>query len=440
MHQLKSIPASLIDKTLIIIGIVILLFCTKYYFYGDGAQRYKAMNSLVQTGQIIHTKYSLIGPAFSLPLQWIEKAFNIPPVFTVRYNFFLFVMGMALFNYAFKGFLSDRVIKRFLLILLMGSMFTNNIRFYHGEVFTAVLVAAGLALVRKTGFAWSLTILGVANTPATIIGYSAILLHKVWQSKRIRYFLILALCVVLIIFETSFRMEKLGLTGYENDSGFKTLMPYSGLPGFSYPLFFGIISVLFSFGKGLIFFAPGLLLPLYSSEKYRISSQAINCYVVWMLFLCGMILVYSKWWAWYGGWSFGPRFFLFASLPASLALAIHLDKPSSSAVKNSLVIVILALSIWVGISGAIFHLDKLEIGYLNRYALEHIVWYVPEFSALWHPFVDRRELNWQDQVILVYGAMVFLHLGFPVLVKMYHQLVQALVEMKNALFAGNWKL
>jgi hypothetical protein len=153
-----------------------------------------------------------------------------------------------------------------------------------------------------------------------------------------------------------------------------------------------------------------------------------------------MILIYAKWWSWYGGWSFGPRFFLFASVPASLALAIHLDKPSSGCLRNILVIMVLALSVWVGVSGAIFHLDKLEIGYLNRYALEHVVWYVPEFSVLWHPFVDRRELNWQDHLILVYGGMVFLNLGFPTLLKVCRQLGHALINIKKTLLTRDWKV
>ena len=440
MRRLKNNPASLIDNALIVIGIFILCFCMTYYFYGDGAQRYQAMRSLVDNGHIIQSKYSLIGPMFSLPLHWIEKAFNLPPVFSVRYNFLLLIIAMAAFNFAFKGLLNDRVIKHFLLILLIGSMFTNNIRFYHGEVFTAMMVAAGLALVSKTRFAWGMTIIGVANTPATIVGYCIVLLLKIWQSKRLRYFGILAVCVALIILETSIRMGKIGLTGYESDSGFKTLMPYSGLPGFSYPLFFGIMSVLFSFGKGLLFFAPGLLLPVYSSEGHGVSNQVKNCYIAWICFLCGMILIYAKWWSWYGGWSFGPRFFLFASVPASLALAIHLNKPSRGCIQNILVIMVLALSVWVGISGAIFHLDKLEIGYLNRYALEHVVWYVPEFSVLWHPFVDRRELNWQDHLILVYGMMVFINLGFPIMVEIGHQLRQAAIALKNTLLAGDWKV
>ena len=38
--------------------------------------------------------------------------------------------------------------------------------------------------------------------------------------------------------------------------------PLLGLIGFSYPLVFGVLSIGLSFGKGLLFFMPGLLLPL----------------------------------------------------------------------------------------------------------------------------------------------------------------------------------
>ena len=44
-------------------------------------------------------------------------------------------------------------------------------------------------------------------------------------------------------------------------------MPYSGRQGFSYPFFLGLISILFSFGKGLIWFSPGLLLPVRRALK-----------------------------------------------------------------------------------------------------------------------------------------------------------------------------
>src|SRR2546430_10361340 len=41
----------------------------------------------------------------------------------------------------------------------------------------------------------------------------------------------------------------------------------------------------------------------------------------------GIVLVYGTWWAWYGGFTWGPRFLIFASLPASLLLAAQIRRP-----------------------------------------------------------------------------------------------------------------
>jgi hypothetical protein len=37
------------------------------------------------------------------------------------------------------------------------------------------------------------------------------------------------------------------------DRGGDNGLPYAGLPGFSYPFFLGLLAILFSFGRGLVF-------------------------------------------------------------------------------------------------------------------------------------------------------------------------------------------
>src|SRR5947209_7189724 len=73
-----------------------------------------------------------------------------------------------------------------------------------------------------------------------------------------------------------------------------------------------------------------------------------------------MILVYSSWWAWYGGWFWGPRFFLFASIPASFALAVRLHYRNTTLGINLLTAIVFILSVWVGINGAIYDSRMLE--------------------------------------------------------------------------------
>src|SRR5258708_20180570 len=148
-------------------------------------------------------------------------------------------------------------------------------------------------------------------------------LNRIGKNKRLRYVLVVVAAAGLIAAEAWIRRGSPLNTGYQNDAGYRNLMPYSGEPGFSYPFFFGLLSILFSFGKGLFFFAPGLLLPvrgLISRIRSSLKMELYSMYLLWISFLVGLVLVYSPWWAWYGALPLVSRFFLFASIPASFAL------------------------------------------------------------------------------------------------------------------------
>jgi hypothetical protein len=152
-----------------------------------------------------------------------------------------------------------------------------------------------------------------------------------------------------------------------------------------------------------LFFSPGLLLPL-SAARTDLPPEVRRAARLWLWFLAGMIAVYSKWWAWYGGWCWGPRFFLFASVPASFALAVWLSvpRPRESPAMGILVLLVLALSAWVGVSGAVYDQKTLEICRQNHYALEMLGWYVPEFSVLVRPFVQSGPLSPNERLLTAY--------------------------------------
>src|SRR5207237_9070910 len=58
------------------------------------------------------------------------------------------------------------------------------------------------------------------------------------------------------------------------------------------PPFSSELAALLWFGKGLEFYAPGLILPI---------RRALGVYRLWLGFLAGLILVYARWWEWWGG-------------------------------------------------------------------------------------------------------------------------------------------
>ena len=149
-----------------------------------------------------------------------------------------------------------------------------------------------------------------------------------------------------------------------------------------------------------------------------------------MSFLIGLLLVYSSWWAWHGGWFWGPRFLLIASIPASFALAVRLQWRDTSLLVNILTILVLCLSVWVGIDGAVYGDNALFHFCLanNAYLETPVCYYTPEFSVLWHPFVVYQPLNHKQLLYLLYSLFVGVYLLIPLLITTGRQLSAAARE------------
>ena len=200
------------------------------------------------------------------------------------------------------------------------------------------------------------------------------------------------MAVGLIMGESLLRRGGLFANGYEHDTGGLPPDALLGgwLPGFNYPFFFGLLALLLSFGKGLIFYAPGLFLPLRSRLRALGESGGPlqRLHTSWLLFTAGLILIYASWWDWSGDWYWGPRFFLFASVPASFALALWTQRPSARLWTNVVALLALALSIWVGIDGAVF--GQADMGSCQMYSrlTQDVCRFNPSYSALWRPFVN----------------------------------------------------
>lgn len=92
---------------------------------------------------------------------------------------------------------------------------------------------------------------------------------------------------------------------------------------FATPLFAGLYGFLFSAGRGLFFFSPGLILGLFGW-------RALNDRGRWLMFATLAatlfpLLFMSKWINWAGGWTWGPRHIFmihpFLAIPAAFWLA-----------------------------------------------------------------------------------------------------------------------
>lgn len=270
--------------------------------HGDGAQRYQYLADFLHHGITRNpgAKYSLVGPIFALPLLIIGERLGQPVAWILVYNYILFAGCLLAIYLLCRNHIDRGLLRKFILLLVTSSMFAAHLFAFYGEVFSAACIGVGIiAFMRRSRLSsiggWIAVILGVVNTPAMVGGFCLLIFKRMLDMKRLRYLIAVVAVAALILGESWLRRGSPQASGYANDFGFHTVMPYSGLPGFSYPFFFGLISILFSFGKGLIFFTPGFLLPVRKTmlklqEKYDLNLYQL--YVLWLFFLVGLILVY----------------------------------------------------------------------------------------------------------------------------------------------------
>ncbi|MFI7644380.1 hypothetical protein [Nonomuraea sp. NPDC049400] len=397
--------------------------------WGDGGFRYLYLWRLLLEGHLSEEKYSLIGPLFSTPLWELGRLYQSPEWWCEKYNALVFATGLFVFYRMLRNHVPRRLLRRFLLLLTFASMFSHHLLFYWGEVFTAVMVGIGAVFLVAKRRGWTAIVLGVANSPATLPAMMLLTVERICVTRRLRLGLAVVAAVAVVLLEAWIRRGNPFETGYGDDRGPKTIMPFSGQPGLSYPIFFGLLSLLLSFGKGLLFFAPGLFLPVRRRIAELPGGTGVHLtalYRMWIAFVVGLVLLYSTYWSWSGSTFYGPRYLLFASLPACLALAVRLHRQDPSILANTITVLALGLSLWVGLNGAVFGDAPARDVCLepNGHFFEApLCFYTPEFSALWVPFVHAQELTAGQLVYLVYGLCVACYLMTPPLLALAGQLL-----------------
>src|SRR5262249_12377925 len=157
-----------------------------------------------------------------------------------EFNWLLFAIGIPIIYLLLKDHMDRSLLRKFLLMLIVASMFSMNVTAYYGEVFTALFVGIGILAVilrRSAPVGWVAIVLGVVNTPASIVGLICMIGKHALDNKRLRYILVIVAAAGLIIAESWLRRGGPFVTGYESDHGIRTPMPYYGLSGFAYPFF-----------------------------------------------------------------------------------------------------------------------------------------------------------------------------------------------------------
>jgi hypothetical protein len=425
---------------LIGLGILLFFFVLAHDVEGDGRSRLNALESLLGGGGIPNTKYPLVGSLLATPLVLLGHVVGSTDWWVSRFNMIVYAAGLGLLFRLLRGQLPGDVLAGFLLLLGTTAMFPNALSGFGAETFSAM--AAGTGLVAWSQGRWKtatvLLALGVANQPATIGGLALALGWWAWRFKRARAVVPVVAAAALWLLDNLVRRGSLLKSGYEGDHGFPTLLPFSGLPGFSYPTLFGAGSLLLSTGKGLLFFTPGLALLLgRGAEALRPVREIVW---MWLLFIGGMVAVYGSWWAWYGGYSWGPRFLLVASLPATLVLSAVVRRPPAGLLAATAVLLVFALSVWVGVDGETYGLFAQTTCTANHYFLESFCWYMPEFSVLWTPLVFHAPFSWRYPALFAYALGVSIYVAWPLITRWWGTLRRSAAAASAAHRAGpGWR-
>jgi hypothetical protein len=159
------------------------------------------------------------------------------------------------------------------------------------------------------------------------------------------------LSLLLYLFSNWWRFGNISQSGYEGE-------------GWSTPFLAGLYGLTLSPAKGIIFYSPLIILATFGLIRLGQRGFSAEVTLILALFIT-QLLIYSAWWAWEGGWVWGPRF-LVPTLPFMImGLLPWLECPSPRC--RIPLLLILTFSFFIQIIGATT--DSLV--YLTRVGVDY---------------------------------------------------------------------
>lgn len=392
---------------LLFAGVIFYLFLFQHTIGGDGWVRYLSIMNLMTKGVFAPMLYSYVGPLFSSPLILLGYLYKEPHWWLARFNTFVLFFTCWQIARAFSQTWNAKTTRHFILLMFCATMFPKHVTDYYAEVFSACMAALAIIFFLKNRFALGAfyICISVWNTPGTSIAASLVLSYFFYRELKIRYLLVIGLLAGGLMLENFLKYQELFPKAYLTAVGDKSyLLPYSGGPGFTYPLFFGVLSVIFSYGKGLLFYMPPLV-ALFSRYTWKKPNLNRDFILVGTIYLVGLILLFSRWFGWSGDWFWGPRFYLFASILSCFVVTQIWNADASYKVRF-IVFFATIFAIWAGLQGVMYGQDFLEDCYRRPIGVDFMCHYVPEFSPLWRPFIVQPTIVGRRVPYLIYFVLV----------------------------------
>lgn len=409
---------------------IIALLLLPQRVVGDDAVRRVMLEQLAH-GVRPETKFSFIQPVVSLPVFWLLDKLRFG-IYAVTLLPITWLIAWSLAVWKVLARVRSPQYAHHVVVLTVASMVGASLIGFSSDVFTALCMSGGLIVgllaARPTGrvVAWTVFVIGAANTPVMFVATAIVAIFLVVWRRRLRYAALPVAVVLLMVIEVTAVTGSLGWTRYTRavEHGEVPLLPWGDVRGFGWPLWSGALAVIFSFGRGVFFFIPTVWNGI--SRDRSLAGRAEEA--LWVLSIA-LVPVYSMWWAWYGGVSFGPRFFIIAVVPAAMATSSLVCRPDRGLLRSAVALLSVLLSGWVAVSGAVFGVTDRAFdwcasgGGFNNFVL---CLYTPEYSALWAPVwigaqVGRRGVLFAVVIVVLIAptlAAIVRPCGAPLLERM----------------------
>lgn len=372
---------------------------------GDDAVRVRMLQQMAE-GIKPESKFSFIQPAVSTPLFWVfdHLGFGVFAVTLVP------VVWMTVWSVTTWRVLAARRSAAFAhhtVVLTIVSLLGAYLVGFGSDVFTALGMSGGLIcglMANRRGSrvaAWAIFVVAAANTPTMVAAAAVIALYLVLSSRTLRYALLPVCVLAAMVVESTLVTGHLSWTRYSDAQEFGNvqLLPWGDVRGFGWPMWSGVVAILFSFGRGLVFYVPLLWnAPMRGGGPVVRAERSLWAAVIVLL------PIYGTWWAWYGGVSFGPRFFMLAVVPAAMATSAVVCSAHRSTARSLVCLATVLVSLWVAFAGAVFGVTTTAFDWCasgGGFNNEALCLYTPEYSGLWAPIWTGEAVGLRDALFLL---------------------------------------
>lgn len=327
-----------------------------------------------------------------------------------------------------------------LISLAYATLLLPYLNGYNAEATTALGVTGGSALflLCKSKYAkllgWTITAISVSNTPVAVFGLIVASFYVVIKSKKLRYLTLPIISMITVVIEASMTKGSISVSKYNAalESGNSPLMPWGTVVGFGHNIIYGVLAIFFSFGRGLIFFIPNFFLSFIRIK------DSVGVWMNFMLFfVLSLIPIYAMWWAWYGGITYGPRFFLVACVVGAVATTEIVRQGNNYKLQIVAAVLTLISTIVAFIGVSTFIGPKTAyMCMVNNYIYEPLCWYSLEYSNLFSPAWEGIKMNIQVWALIVYLSFVYLMVMKKVFKELYLTLSLKIFRNRKSIIAS----